>query len=432
MRRRPPAWRSGLTAQGLLAAVLGCGGQTTENAQDDGGIAADSSAQDSPSSGGSAGTGGSAGVGGATLDAGGGGACVLQLAAGWEHTCAVKGDHSLWCWGNNDSGQIGDGTKGTRITAVRVDGVGPSVSTVSAGGGHTCAVDAAGTLWCWGANWRGQLGDGTKDVGTSQPVQISALGSSVSRVSAGYLYTCAVKVDGTLWCWGANSHGQAGVGTKADQLLPAQVASGVSEVATGDERTCAVKTDGTLWCWGAITSSDGTYVDKTFPEQIPADAQHFSHVTVGTSHNCAINVAGKLSCWGWNWDGQLGNGTFGSSTASATPVEVTSLGGAVVGLAAGQTHSCAVEQGGTLSCWGSNAVGQLGNGAAAGGSLESTPVLIDSLGPSGSRVSTRFYHTCALRGDGTPWCWGANVDGRLGDGTVVSKYTPVPVVKLCP
>jgi hypothetical protein len=170
-----------------------------------------------------------------------------KVGAGWGHTCAIKQDGSLWCWGRNDYGQLGDGTNTDKTTPVQITS---EVSSVALGGDHTCAVKTDGSLWCWGNNDFGQLGDGTNTSRTT-PVQIT---SGVSSVALGLHHTCAVKTDGSLWCWGVNWYGQLGDGTNTDKTTPVQITSGVSSVALGRGHTCAVKTDGSLWCWGVNAS----------------------------------------------------------------------------------------------------------------------------------------------------------------------------------
>jgi hypothetical protein len=170
-----------------------------------------------------------------------------KVAAGYAHTCAIKQDGSLWCWGDNRYGQVGNGNFIGSIT-IPVQIMSSGVISVAAGGWHTCAIKRDGSLWCWGWNKDGRLGDGTNTIRTT-PVQI--MSSGVSSVALGGQHTCAIKSDGSLWCWGDNFYGQLGDGTKANKNIPVQIIpSGVVAVALGALHTCAIKTDGSLWCWG--------------------------------------------------------------------------------------------------------------------------------------------------------------------------------------
>ena len=337
-----------------------------------------------------------------------------KVSAGGYHTCAVKTDGSLWCWGGNDYGQLGDGTYTDRTTPVQITS---GVSSVALGLWHTCAVKTDGSLWCWGDNDYGQLGDGT-NTSRNTPVQIA---SGVSSVSLGGSHTCAVKTDGSLWCWGRNNYGQLGDGNNTSRNTPVQImSSGVSSVALGGAHTCAVKTDGSLWCWGDNDYGqlgDGTNTSRTTPVQIMSSG--VSSVALGLHHTCAVKTDGSLWCWGDNDYGQLGDGT---NTSRNTPVQIMSSG--VSSVALGDYHTCVVKTDGSLWCWGRNNYGQLGDGT---NSDKNTPVQIMSSGVSS--VALGGAHTCAVKTDGSLWCWGWNGFGQLGDGGGW-KNTPVYIMNL--
>ncbi|MBI4704415.1 MAG: hypothetical protein HY744_25195 [Deltaproteobacteria bacterium] len=200
---------------------------------------------------------------------------VVAVAAGGDYTCAVKADGTLWCWGWNQYGQLGDGTTQDKPLPTQVSALGTSAVAVAAGADHTCAVKADSALWCCGWNQYGQLGDGTTQ-DKPLPTQVKALGTSAVAVAAGWLHTCAVKADGTLWCWGHNEYGQLGDGTTQDKPLPTQVSAlGTSAiaVAAGRAHTCAIKKDGALWCWGRNDYGqlgNGTTQSKSSPVQVSA------------------------------------------------------------------------------------------------------------------------------------------------------------------
>jgi len=340
----------------------------------------------------------------------------VSTSAGGAHTCAVKQDGSLWCWGRNVEGQIGDGDYQNKSLPTEIMSWG--VSSVSLGYAHTCAIKKDGSLWCWGKNDRGQLGDGTN---TSKNTPVQIMSSGVLAVSLGYAHTCAVKQDGSLWCWGDNTYGQIGDGTYISRNFPVQIIpSGVSAVSLGLLHTCAVKRDGSLWCWGDNTYGqigDGTYISRNSPVQIIPSG--VSAVSSGYVHTCAVKQDGSLWCWGNNGNGQLGDGTQGGS--SNNPIQI--MAGGVSKVSSGLFHNCMIiGQDNSLRCWGNNDYGQLGDGTYES---KNFPVQITSDILS---VSLGYAHTCAVKQDNSLWCWGWNYYGQLGNETYSNSNTPVRVM----
>jgi alpha-tubulin suppressor-like RCC1 family protein len=338
---------------------------------------------------------------------------VFSSASNASYTCVIKQDSSLWCWGANFNGQIGNGTYGNIIsTPIQIMSSGVSSVALSNiyqwdGYGNTCAVKYDGSLWCWGANDYGQVGIGTYENIISTPVQV--ISSGVLEVSLGWWHTCAMKRDGSLWCWGHNYYGQVGDGTGGDKKNPVQImSSGVSSVALGGEHTCAIKQDGSLWCWGGLESA-------STPTQIMSS--EVSAIALGDYHTCAIKTDGSLWCWGRNDYGQLGDGT---NTNKNTPVQIMSS--EVSSVALGGNHTCAVKIDGSLWCWGDNSWGQVGLYPGS----TNAPVLV--IWSEVSAIALGDYHTCAIKTDGSLWCWGLNQYGQLGDGTNTSKNTPVQIM----
>ncbi len=356
--------------------------------------------------------------------------CVVQISAGKWHSCAILGDGTLWCWGDNFGGKLGDGTTAARLTPVPVTALGSGVVEVSAGDGHTCARKTDGSLWCWGDNSSGQLGDGTTTT-RSLPVQVAALGSQVASVSTGDLHTCARKSDGSLWCWGENADGELGDGTTTTRLGPVQVSgmsAAVAEVVLGSAHSCARKSDGSLWCWGWNgfgQLGDGTSTSRSSPTAVTGLTANVAGLSAGEEHSCARKTDGSLWCWGDNASGQLGDGT---TTAHATPAAVSGLS-AVRSIRLGAWHSCAMKTDSTLWCWGYNGYGQLG----VGNDLDAhTPVAVTALADRVSEVSSYGWHVCAIEAGGALTCWGDNELGELGDGTTTSRTLPSPVPVVCP
>ncbi|GAB1692584.1 Ig-like domain-containing protein [Krasilnikovia sp. M28-CT-15] len=410
------------------------------------------------------------------------------VSAGHSHTCATRTEGTLWCWGDNSYGQLGDGTTTRRDTPVQI-GAGDTWNAVSAGDAHTCATRAEGTLWCWGDNYDGELGDGT-NTSRYTPVQVDTV-TTWDSVSAGWHHTCATRTDGTLWCWGSNGAGEIGDTSKDrpvlredrsrisyDRSSPVQVGTVTTwnTVSVGDSYTCATRTDGTLWCWGTGTGGppDDQETDRYRPVQIGADAT-WNAASAGWFQSCATRTDGTLWCWGYNRYGQLGDGTAIDASTPRQVGNTTSWDSASIGF----TFACGTDTAGLLRCWGNNSDGQLGDGttvssaavvsprqlgngttwasvsAKNGGSAQrcdirvdgglwcqgyngtgqvgdgttitrSTPVQVGTA-TTWKAVTAGSDHTCATRTDGTLWCWGYNYYGQLGDGTATARYTPVQI-----
>jgi alpha-tubulin suppressor-like RCC1 family protein len=345
------------------------------------------------------------------------------LSTGGYHTCAVKRNGTLWCWGFNGAGQLGDGTNTDKYYPWQITAAGSNVLEIAAGFDHTCARMKNGTLWCWGLNDSGEVGDGTA-TNRNLPVQITALGNTVAGVSAGDEHTCARKTDGTVWCWGYNGYGQLGDGTTTSEATPVQVmATGFFvEVSAGGYQTCARKSDGTLLCWGQNNVGqvgDGTTTNRSTPVPVTGLPSPAAEVSAGEDHTCARLTDGTLWCWGWNYHAQLGDG---SHTDSSTPVQVDRLGTVVTEVTTGKDYTCARKNDSSLWCWGYDDYGELGNGTT----LEKTiPTAVSVIGPNVDQVSAGQYFACASDYSGQTWCWGSNLTGQLGTGNLTDSSVPV-------
>jgi alpha-tubulin suppressor-like RCC1 family protein len=259
---------------------------------------------------------------------------LSMIAAGYDHACAVAADGSAWCWGTNTSGQLGDSTATDRSTAAPVVGLPTRVAAIAAGHGATCALQTDGALWCWGLNDAGELGDGTAETRTT-PVPVFGMSSSVTGVSLGNAHGCAVKTDGSVWCWGLNSTGQLGDGTAGSSYVPvrAKMTVRAKAVAAGSQHTCALGEDGTVWCWGrnvygglgyATASCDAGPCTSSTPVRVsdlPSDA---IAITASYLSTCALERDGTVWCWGGDDAGQLGDG---KRTSRSTPGRVLPCGG---------------------------------------------------------------------------------------------------------
>ena len=351
---------------------------------------------------------------------------VIAVAAGIDHTCALTDAGGVKCWGGNSFGQLGDGTTSDKSIPVSVSGLSSGIIAIAASVYETCALTDAGGVKCWGLNDHGQLGDGTT-VNKSIPVNVSGLSSGVIAIVAGGFHTCAITSAGSIKCWGLNDHGQLGDGTTSDKSIPVNISglsSGVIAIAAGQDHTCAVTSGGGAKCWGVNDHGqlgDGTLINRSIPVKVSGLDSGMVVVAAGVNHTCALNDSGGLKCWGVNDHGQLGDGTTGNKS---TPVNVSGLSSGVIAISAGWSHSCALSSAGSVKCWGFNEYGQLGDGTTGN---KSTPVNVLGLDSGVIAVAAGGYHTCALTDAGGIKCWGENYDGQLGDGTTLSKSTPVNV-----
>ncbi len=299
---------------------------------------------------------------------------------------------------------------------------------------HTCALTSAGGVKCWGANYSGQLGDGTI-TSRSTPVDVIDLSSGVTTIAAGASHTCAVTSGGGVKCWGTNYIGQLGDGTTTSSSTPVDVVglSGITAVATGNDHTCALTSGGGVKCWGwnyVGELGDGTTTDSRTPVDVVGLSGGVVALSGGGMHTCAVTGSGGVKCWGANWGGRLGDGT---TRHSMIPVDVCAGGAAgctgtlgdVTKVAAGESHTCALTSMGAVKCWGLNPYGQLGAGATTN---QSTPVDVNGLQSGATALAAGNYHSCALVGNGRPKCWGSDRDGQLGLGTQFVRVTAVDVV----
>ena len=366
---------------------------------------------------------------------------ATALAVGASHACVIVGSGSgaaVRCWGLGSDGQLGAaGAPSAQPTPVSVVGL-ANVKAIAAGGAHTCAVRHDGVLLCWGDNRFGQLGTGDL---TSRNVPAQSLIDDIVDVSAGAQHTCARTSAGVVWCWGANRDGQLG-SRRRDRVTPAVVTglTGVRSLALGERHSCALRglADGgsAVTCWGsgeagqlgsvsAPQDYDGLRYD---PELVPS-AHGPSSLSAGAGHTCVADSDGFISCWGANSEGQLG---LGDTEPRDTPARVRGSTGAVR-LGAGHFHACSSDTT-NLSCWGANSAGQLGLDENTTPTA-TAPVRMGAASGDLVRLVGGGEHTCLLNRDGgVVSCWGDNSYGQLGsppDGGV-HTYHPTPVAGLEP
>jgi alpha-tubulin suppressor-like RCC1 family protein len=408
--------------------------------------------------------------GGSTCNAGlacTGGTCgsdtVLQIALGMGHGCALRADHTVSCWGFDEKAiPYGVPALGQAVVSSQTPYTIPGLTDVAeihAAEMHTCARKMDNTLWCWGHNESGQLGNGTF-YSSAAPVQVSGL-TNVSLFDGGRMHTCAVgDVGGThgLWCWGRNSTGgkstasggintnlgRLGDGDLMDSNVPVQVSLGaatsagqtVKSLSTGNYHSCVVMSDNKVWCWGRGTQGqlgDGTATDTRVPVQVNLAGVALGGATIdqvictdgrrtqGTS--CLRTSAGKVHCWGYAADGELGDGTTVQRNAPTAAVDMTAMGGSTFAqLAAGQFVVCGRTNDGNVWCWGQNKAGVLG----INDPMETNhPAPVHTLITGVAQLELSHRTACAIDQTQHARCWGVNRRGQAsaaqptGDGRVL-------------
>lgn len=345
---------------------------------------------------------------------------VVGVSAGQGHTCAWLSDGAAWCWGHNDTGQVGDGTKGTdRLAPTKVVGL-SNVAEIAAGDIHTCARLTDGTAKCWGDNGFGEVGVGSGSGTYTKPAATLGI-TGVTSISSGRYHSCARISDGTVWCWGYGALGQIGDGGFLQRNSPTKaILAGALSTSVGGYHSCARMADDTVTCWGDNDYGqlgDGSTTARNTPTAVPS-LTGITQLAAEWKYTAARRSDGTILSWGRNANGVLGDGTT-TDHVSATASLVS--GATAVGL--GLSHACARRTDGAVVCWGANYAAQLGDGTLTSRLTAAPVVELTNV----AQLSVKGDHACAVKSDGTLWCWGYNAWGEVGDGTTTKVSTPFQV-----
>ncbi len=332
---------------------------------------------------------------------------------GGNHTCAIASNGKTYCWGENNWGQLGDGSAIDRHqpTPLLND---PGLASLAATMFSTCGLTPRGQAFCWGSG-----------AYLSYPWSPTPVGGALRFVTLnpGTFSVCGLGTDGVGYCWGANYNGQLGDGTTTPRSTPTAVAGGLHfiNLVVGDKHGCGVTTTGEAWCWGTNqygTLGDGTTTDHYLPAPV-ATTERFTMLSLGNWHSCGLNTAGEAFCWGVNG---LGNGTGATELQPARVVG----GHTFTTLTSGAAFTCGLTPSGAVYCWGMATKGELGIGPTMAISIESPVPAIGGL--LFQRIAVGWEHSCGLTASGTAYCWGDNDNGQVGDGTTITRWAPTPVL----
>lgn len=353
-----------------------------------------------------------------------------QFATQSGQACAIRSDDTIWCWGANDLGQLGIGTiGGFRTTPTSLSGGGTWKQVASSHRSHTCAIKSDDTAWCWGYDDLGQLGNGATAGTQTSPSAVSG-GDTWKKITAGAYMSCGIKSDDTLWCWGADTTGQLGNGAVAgNQISPSAIDGGGTwkDVSASHQFACGIKSDNTLWCWGTdgfgqLGNGAALTANQISPTAVTGGGT-WKSVSVGAYYTCGIKTDETAWCWGSDSFGQLGNGV----TAGNQPDPVAVVGGHLwKSISAGRGNNvhatCGIRKDDTLWCWGADSLGTLGNGPVITANQDS-PMQVQG-GGMWAAVSVSGSTACSIATSGQLYCWGFAGLGQLANGQSSIAETP--------
>jgi alpha-tubulin suppressor-like RCC1 family protein len=349
----------------------------------------------------------------------------MRLATGYEHTCFTMVDTTVRCWGLGTSGELGNGTTENSSVPVVVTGL-SGVTQLSSGREFTCALLVSGSVKCWGIDWA----DDSEETFSAVPVLISGVSNATAVITGGH-HACALISGGSIKCWGANWDGQLGDGTTTNNSA-AQPVLGITnaiQIAASNNSSCSLIAGGQVKCWGSFENGQLGNEDQQESALTPVSVKYSNGENVVNAiqlsgsktyaHYCVRYSSGVAECWGSNEDGQLGDGSYISSTS---PVQISQISDFSF-IAAGWANTCGQRVNRSVYCWGNNENGQIGDGTNTWKSAPGDPLYLSGI----TQIDPGDLHVCALISDNTVYCWGGNWYGQLGDGTTQDQSFPVLV-----
>ncbi len=380
------------------------------------------------------------------------GKTVKSLSVGSTHVCVIASDNLPYCWGENSRGQLGNGSTTTSLVPVAVNNTielsGKTIISISTGYRLTCAITSDNLSYCWGDNRYGQIGDNSTTQKTTPTAVYTAgalSGKTVKSISTGWLQTCAIASDNKVYCWGSNTSGELGIGTYSSPVItPSAVKSDgvllgktISQISVGNFHTCVLTSDSMAYCWGSnqrsAISQTRSMINSNIaiPVNTSGSIRRLNVISIETGFDtsCLIASDNNVYCWGSNSTGQLGNNQTSNrltpSKSVSGDLSKTILKSITIGNA-----TCATDQLGSPYCWGTNSYGQLGNGSYSDSFV---PAAVNRSGVLLNKTIKKFaigdQHTCSIASDDNAYCWGKNTNGELGDNTWISSSLPVPIYK---
>jgi len=339
----------------------------------------------------------------------------------------VTADISAWAWGLNTNGRLGDNTTAARSSPVSVVGGFLDWVQISAGNEHSVALRANGSAWAWGNNNEGRLGD-SSTINRSSPVSVVGGFQDWVQISASDIHSLALRAGGSVWAWGNNGSGRLGDNTTIAKSSPVSIVGGFQDwvqISAGGAHSVALRANGSAWAWGSNLNGrlgDNTITNRSSPVSVIGGFLDWVQISAGRSHSAALRANGSAWAWGYNGSGRLGDDT---TTTTSSPVSVVGGFNDWVQISAGYAHTIALRANGSAWAWGYNGSGRLGDDTLID---KSSPISVVSGFSDWVQVSAGRYHSAALRADGSAWAWGSNGNGRLGDNTTIAKSSPVSVV----
>lgn len=356
---------------------------------------------------------------------------AAAVSAGENHTCILNSDGKAYCWGENSTGQLGNGTTESSMAPVAVSGD-HRFKSISAGWDHTCGVTVDDEAYCWGRGRYGRLGNGSTE-NSLDPAAVSGR-LSFEMVDAGLAHTCGLTKDGDAYCWGRGEDGILGNNAIESSRIPVPVAGGhtFGSINAASATTCGIATNGDAYCWGAsdfgslLGQGDDDRDKKIAPGLVAGDFDFKPHsVSVGLDHACAINTADKAVCWGRGRYGKLGIGSgdgLGVIENLRTPREIKG-NISFASLATGTFQTCGIATNGKAYCWGRNGSGQLGDGTTT---MRVEPVAV-SANLKFKQIAIGSKHACGISSKDEVYCWGDGSKGKLGTRSAHNKSTPTKI-----